>query len=112
MFDDIGKKIKSLVKTIFAIEVILFALLIMVFGLNPLSFFITLAGVLLAWISSFVMYGFGELIDNSQKQSIQNDKIISLLSAEPLISTKHEGVGSRIKKMESSGLKSMTITED
>ncbi len=112
MFDNIGKKIKSLVKTIFAIEVVLFVLLIMIFGLQPLSFFISLAGVFLAWISSFVMYGFGELIDNSQKHSIQNDKIISLLSSKPIINNENDCTGSRVKKMDDSGFKAMTITKD
>jgi len=80
MFDNIGRKIKSLVKTVFAVEVILSLLVVIALSFNPIGIIISLGVIFLAWISSFTMYGFGELIDNSQKQFIQNEKIINLLS--------------------------------
>ncbi len=84
MFKNIGKKIKTFAKIFCGIEISLFAIIGMAIGfgvtsnyaepkkiflgilLGFLSFVIYLAiGVLLSWVSAFIIYGFGELVDNS-----------------------------------------------
>ncbi len=65
MYDNIGGKIKGLVKTIFVLESIGFIIL----GLSMLDasvllgLIVLIIGPLIAWVSSFVLYGFGELVE-------------------------------------------------
>ncbi len=79
MFDNIGKKIKTLAKTICYIGIaacIIAAIAIfaiasdMMYGAETLmgiGFAVLIVGPLVFWIGSFSLYGFGELIDNSQE---------------------------------------------
>ena len=70
MYDDIGKKIKGLAKGIFIAEAVAsfiggVALIaidddLVLYGL--LAMFI---GPLVAWVSSWLLYGFGELVDKT-----------------------------------------------
>lgn len=66
MYKNIGKKIKVLAKIIFCIEAVLFV----VIGLAALAsdavagVFLLLLGPVFAWASSWILYGFGELIEN------------------------------------------------
>ena len=70
MYNNIGKKIKGLAKTSFIVvailEVITGIVLIatssylLVYGLLAM-----IAGPIIAWISSWLLYGFGELIDKA-----------------------------------------------
>ncbi len=83
MFDNIGKKIKDMIKIIFIIECILFLL----FGILTGAVLIIPIGIFIAWVSTFILYGYGELIDYSQKQTKQNETIIALLSRENCNST-------------------------
>ena len=71
MYENIGGKIKGLAKTVFIIMAVIWAisgLAFMVIGggiailLGPL---IGGIGVLLSWIGTFFLYGFGQLIENS-----------------------------------------------
>lgn len=96
MFDNIGKKIKSLAKVLcwigiiayVIIAIILFILSEEVFWREPelcitLGFIFLIVGPLMSWINSFFMYGFGELIDKTcdierntrigEKQSVTQD---------------------------------------
>ena len=71
MFDNIGGKIKGLAKTIFIIETIIF----IIAGLVMLSdggdeamitgIVTIIVGPLTAWVSSWLLYGFGELIEKT-----------------------------------------------
>lgn len=65
MFENIGGKIKTLAKVLFWIEAI--AAIIVGFALigdtNGLSLLYALAGGFVAWVSSWFLYGFGEIID-------------------------------------------------
>ncbi len=65
MFDNIGGKIKGLAKVLFWIEAIgaVIAGLVMVEDTEGISLLFALAGILVAWISSWFLYGFGEIID-------------------------------------------------
>ena len=68
MYDNIGKKIKSLAKGIFIAESIACAIAglaliftdedTIIYGLLCL-----LLGPIVAWVSSWLLYGFGELVD-------------------------------------------------
>ena len=68
MYDNIGKKIKGLAKVLFIIEAIAAAIagVALMVGdgrLFPIGLLVLLVGPLLAWVSSWLLYGFGELID-------------------------------------------------
>ena len=65
MYRDIGGKIKLAAYIMFAIQAVLCAVLgfIYISDKNIAGFFILVFGILFAWISSWMMYGFGELID-------------------------------------------------
>lgn len=68
MFDNIGSKIKYLAQTITIISIICYAaigLALMIAGSALIGFAVILIGLLLSWVSSFLLYGFGQLIENS-----------------------------------------------
>lgn len=70
MFSDIGIKIKSLAQVMTAIGIICYVITGIVFMANDMALvgiLIVLIGSLLSWVSSFILYGLGELIDNSVK---------------------------------------------
>lgn len=71
MFENIGGKIKKLAIVITIIGIIIsFIIGIMLsneFGLG--GFIVILGGSLLSWIGSFLLYGFGEIIDLLRKIS-------------------------------------------
>ena len=71
MFNDIGKKIKILA-TIIAYLGIAFSIMfgfVNVFSGDNIMFGICIMffGPLFSWVSTFVLYGFGQLVDNSDK---------------------------------------------
>ncbi len=86
IYSNIGGKIKGLARVLFIIEAIVFALGVfagtiitivnlVIYETNPLlivayvllgllvGFGLAVAGVFLAWISTWVLYGFGELVE-------------------------------------------------
>jgi len=78
MFENIGKKIMNLAKflcwigIIFTISGGIASILISPFFTDVISIWIVVRGLLIAiigpfvsWVSSFVLYGFGRLIENS-----------------------------------------------
>ena len=72
MFDNIGKKIKSLAETISYIGIaasVIFSILFMLADASLESIFLGLfyliAGAVASWIGSFLLYGFGQLIENT-----------------------------------------------
>lgn len=69
MFDNIGKKIKTLAKVICWAGIIasFIGAIIIYEEFEEIIFCIlTLAvGALISWVGSFTLYGFGQLIDNS-----------------------------------------------
>lgn len=86
MFENIGKKIKTLAKAIcylgIAASIITATVLLIISSDMPwggesllvLGLVLLFAGPIISWFSSFFMYGFGDLIDNSQeiKEKLQN----------------------------------------
>ena len=80
MFTNIGSKIKTLAKVLFWISTI--GSMIGAFGVIAfaamsgsdeiiiailIGVVIVVVGVIVAWLSNFMLYGFGELIDTNQK---------------------------------------------
>lgn len=69
MYDNIGEKIKSLAKASFIVEAIVaaivgIALLASDEDLIFTGLLVLLVGPIIAWVSSWLLYGFGELINN------------------------------------------------
>ena len=86
MYDEIGKKIKMLAKVIFIVLAIAISILgIVCAGMMGKGGFLCIllaaVGVLLAWVSGFILYGFGELVDrisNIDKKLNENKtKVVS-----------------------------------
>lgn len=68
MFNDIGKKIKTLAELICWIGIILSIISgCALMGANGIGILVIILGVLGSWTGSFLLYGFGELVDNSTK---------------------------------------------
>lgn len=69
MYDDIGMKIKGLAKIMFYLESILIMIIALPIAYEAdallLGIIIVIIGMILAWISTFLLYGFGELIDKA-----------------------------------------------
>ena len=70
MYDNIGGKIKTLAKVTCIVEVILaaisgLALMVDDEDLIPIGLLVMLVGPVIAWISSWLLYGFGELISKA-----------------------------------------------
>ena len=82
MYKNIGKKIKGLAKATFIVEAISAVITGMILGIVWYSWgeyegaFVALGimvgGPIIAWVSTWILYGFGELIDKTSKIS---DKI-------------------------------------
>ena len=72
MYDNIGGKIKGLAKAFFVVEsiaAIIGGMVVIVGGNGGLAVFVGILtvffGPIVAWVSSWVIYGFGELIDKA-----------------------------------------------
>ena len=67
MYDFIGDKIKGLAKAIFIVEAIgaITTGVILLFNGILWGLLILFLGPIVAWVSSWLIYGFGQLIDNS-----------------------------------------------
>lgn len=78
MFNNIGKKIKTLANVLCWVGIIAYVIVAIIMFINAsegsyrteglytgLGFAFLIGGPLLSWISSFFMYGFGELIDKT-----------------------------------------------
>ena len=68
MFDNIGGKIKGLAQVTFVVEAIAafitgITLMALDAELIPIGLLVIVVGPLVAWASSWLLYGFGELID-------------------------------------------------
>lgn len=79
MYDNIGGKIKGLAKTLSILGAIAIAILAIILlcsndKLIPFGVLLLIFGPLFAWISSWILYGFGELVENS---SIISGKLAS-----------------------------------
>ncbi len=82
MYNNIGKKIKALAKVccwIGIIAAVISGIVVMVAGYDEIFILIGLlvmvAGGVLSWVSSFVLYGFGQLVDNSDLLVVGNKTV-------------------------------------
>ena len=70
LYEDIGKKIKHLAKVCFVVEAVGaviggFAMMVSDSDMIGYGLLTVIGGVLVAWVSSWVLYGFGELVDKT-----------------------------------------------
>lgn len=87
MYENIGGKIKGLAIAAFvtgAIAAVICGIIIMTYGLEMffIGFLTMVIGPFVAWISSLVLYGFGELIDKANEIEANTWKQIYLLTNE------------------------------
>ena len=85
-YTDIGKKIKGWAKTIFIIEAIMFVIgaIIMLFtaedGWTIFAAIMTaIVGPIIAWVSSWILYAFGELVDKTCENERNTHNILKLM---------------------------------
>ena len=67
MYDNIGEKIKGLAKVMFIVEAIaavIGGIVLLGYEFLAIGWLTLFLGPVVAWISSWLLYGFGELIDN------------------------------------------------
>ena len=90
-YDNIGGKIKGWAKWIFAIEAIATIIMGLIFmGVSVLAgFLLMLFGPIAAWVSSWILYGYGQLIENSdiiaeeyKRVNEKHDKVVAKRNAE------------------------------
>lgn len=86
IYSNIGNKIKGLAEWTFYIEVlacIFFALSLLINCSDMRMMFLTLAilviGPVIAWISSWALYGFGELVDKTSKNEKNTRDILKII---------------------------------
>ncbi len=75
MFTNIGKKIKTLAMVLAwagIIGSVLGGIVLMEEADEAVGLLTMLVGALMSWVGSFFMYGFGQLIDNTDKLVAQN----------------------------------------
>lgn len=70
MFENIGNKIKTLAKVLCWIGIIVSVVVAIVLfasddDLVGIGFLVLIGGSLISWIASFVLFGFGQLVENS-----------------------------------------------
>lgn len=65
MFEDVGAKIKGAAIAMFVIEVIAAIVCGCIFINEPYGWIILILGPVIAWMFSIVVYGFGQLVENS-----------------------------------------------
>lgn len=109
MYENVGRKIKSLAKAVFVVEAIIAVITGIILmsidnNLSLFGFLILVIGPLASWLSSLLLYGFGELID----KVIEIERNISgreRFETQPKTETERIN---EIKELRSQGL----ITED
>lgn len=79
MFDNIGGKIKSLAQVVCWIGIVcsvLYGIILIVADedLAFLGFVVMVIGSLVSWVSSFTLYGFGQLVENTDQLVLNAEK--------------------------------------
>jgi len=102
MFDNIGQKIKGLAvfSTVLGIICsIICGLILLVEQHIFAGIFALIGGIIVSWIASFVLYGFGELITKVADLE-ENVKDIWILSVENFKRDKEKSIDNAIKEMQ------------
>lgn len=73
MFDNVGRQIKTLSKFLFWVGIILSVIIGFFYAINDtstalLGLIILICGCFGSWVSSLLLYGFGQLIENTDKE--------------------------------------------
>ena len=110
MYDNIGGKIKGLAKATFIIEAIAvvitgIALMASDEDMIPIGLLVMVVGPIVAWVSSWLLYGFGELVDKAC--DIERNTRSGERKSEAQTKVDEERI-SKIEKLRSQGL----ITEE
>jgi len=86
LYIDIGKKIKGWAKWIFIVEAIMFVIgaIVMLFtaedgGMIFAALLTLVLGPVLAWVSSWILYAFGELVDKTCENERNTQNILKLM---------------------------------
>ena len=84
LYDNIGSKIKNLAKWIFIVEAIgaIITGLVLMFTDNDFilyGFLALVCGPIVAWVGSWILYAFGELVENTCDNESNTRMIIQLL---------------------------------
>ena len=80
MYNNIGNKIKTLAQIVAFVEIILSVIIGLVLLFQEIIGFgliILIFGPLIAWISSWLLYGFGELIESTEENKDINTKLLN-----------------------------------
>lgn len=89
LYDNIGEKLKGLAKIIFIIEAIISVIigLLCLFsgeGLFILGLLTLILGPFIAWISSWVLYAFGELVEKTCDNENNTRNILKKMNEKPI----------------------------
>ena len=115
MYDNIGGKIKGLAKAIFIIEAIAavitgIALMVDDDEMIPFGLILLIAGPAIAWASSWLLYGFGQLVENSDiiaaEYNRKNEK------HEKVVAKNNEKKQAQRKKQIKTNLENLNFGED
>lgn len=86
MFNRVGSKLKTLAVIVALIGNVTFVMLGMVLIANndgELGFLILIAGLLLSWASALLLYGMGEMVENSVITAENSARLLSLMGGTP-----------------------------
>lgn len=78
MFDDIGGKIKTLAQVLCWIGIavaVISGVIVFVDGSMIVGLLTIIIGSLASWLGSFMMYGFGQLVENSDAAAYRLEKL-------------------------------------
>ncbi len=95
MYDKIGIKIKRLAQILFWLQAVAYALagIILADGTDGISVVASLVLILVAWVSTWLLYGFGEIIDKltsvSEKATFIDYKLNTLIAKTKGITANH-----------------------
>lgn len=84
MYNNVGAKIKTLAEVLCAMG-ILASFIIGAIGIQSSTFFaivFIILGCFVSWISFMLLYGFGELIDETVANRETNDRILDILESQ------------------------------
>ncbi len=80
MFDNIGRKIKALAEILSWIGIVVFIIIgVLVateFNAPGVGIAIAVVGFLVSWLSAFRLYGYGQLIENSEEIKLSLEELI------------------------------------
>lgn len=82
MFDEIGNKIKTVAVALCVLGMIVSVIwgIVLFFSSFLSGLLVISVGILCAWAGSFTLYGFGELIEETQRNRAVNEQLLAVLN--------------------------------